>query len=74
MDWDIITQMTQEAAERFATALLIKFSKEGVFQFELPEGHNLELVTASLRRKGCIVDNAPGSTKVTVRVPNTKVS
>ena len=36
--------MTQEAAERFAQALLMQFGKEREFKFELPEGHNMEFV------------------------------
>jgi hypothetical protein len=63
--------MTQQAAERFASALLKQFAKERVFQFELPDGHNLEYVTDALEKAGCEVQHAPGTNTVTVKAPAT---
>lgn len=65
--------MTQEAAERFAQALLKQFGKEREFQFELPEGHNLNLVTAALQKAGCSVE-ALTESRVIVRVPEIKLT
>jgi hypothetical protein len=65
--------MTEQSAERFAMALLKQFGKEKVFQFELPDGHNLEYVTSALERLGCAVDCSPGSNTVTVKVPHVPV-
>ena len=61
--------MTQQAAERFANALLQQFARERVFQFEVPEGHNLEYVTEALEKAGCVVEHAAGSDTVTVKAP-----
>jgi hypothetical protein len=61
--------MTQQAAERFASALLKQFARERVFQFELPEGHNLEYVTEALEKAGCTVQHAKGTNTVSVKAP-----
>jgi hypothetical protein len=61
--------MTQEAAEKFAKALLLQFGKDRVFQFELPEGHNLEYVAAAFERAGCKVLVNELRNSVTVEVP-----
>jgi len=66
--------MTQEAAERFAQALLMQFGKEREFKFELPEGHNIELVTAALEKAGCSVQIDPLRTSAVVQVPEAKLS
>lgn len=65
--------MTQEAAERFAAALLRQFGKDKEFQFELPEGHNIELVTAALKKAGCLVSIREQSNAVTVQVPQAQL-
>jgi len=61
--------MTQEAAEKFATALLKQFGKEKEFSIELPEGHNLDLVAAALERTGCLVVRKEDGISLTVNVP-----
>jgi hypothetical protein len=65
--------MTQEAAERFASALLTQFGPDRVFQFELPDGHNLEYVTAALEKAGCSVYRVEGSNAVSVKVPEVRI-
>ena len=66
--------MTQEAAERFAQALLMQFGKEREFKFELPEGHNMEFVTAALERAGCSVQVDQVTRSVVVQVPEAKLN
>ncbi|HEY3783519.1 MAG TPA: hypothetical protein VGL56_20740 [Fimbriimonadaceae bacterium] len=61
--------MTEQAAERFASALLQQFARERVFQFELPEGHNLEYVTKALEKMGCEVVHTAGTNTVSVKAP-----
>ena len=66
--------MTQEAAERFAQALLKQFAKDREFKFELPEGHNMEFVTSALERAGCLVQVDALKRSAIVQVPEAKLN
>ena len=60
--------MTRGAAEKFAQGLLTQFGKEHAFQFELPEGHHIELVAEALKNMGCKVDYDLQANLVRVKV------
>jgi len=52
----------------------MQFGKEREFKFELPEGHNMEFVTAALERAGCSVQVDQVTRSVVVQVPEAKLN